>query len=84
MKCHECGKEMLPDAFGRRVDGSPSMEGFSGYDAGEKTTRARSGLGVLMDTAGRVSADQGQPFRAKPFPTGGPSGNPARKIKRSK
>ena len=36
MKCHECGKEMLPDAFGRRVDGSPSMEGFSGYDAGEK------------------------------------------------
>lgn len=39
MKCHECGKEMLPDAFGRRVDGSPSMEGFSGYDAGEKNNQ---------------------------------------------
>ena len=38
MKCHECGKD-APDAFGRRVDGSPSMEGFSGYDAGEKNNQ---------------------------------------------
>ena len=36
MKCHECGKKCSRMHSGRRVDfGSPSMEGFSGYDAGE-------------------------------------------------
>lgn len=61
MKCHECGKEMLPDAFGRRVDGSPSMEGFAGYDAGEKNNQGEIWLRCPDGHRGAwVSADQGK------------------------
>jgi len=37
-KCYECGKEMLPDAFARNIDGTPSLAGHPGYAAGEVST----------------------------------------------
>ena len=52
---------MLPDAFWRRVDGSPSMEGFAGYDAGEKNNQGEIWLRCPDGHRGAwVSADQGQ------------------------
>lgn len=34
-KCHDCGKEMVPEAFARHLDGRPWSLDYPGYAAGE-------------------------------------------------